>query len=150
MLKDEVKAFVYMEFLNNETGFTMINLMLRILIISVSLPVFVFVLGKIQVIPSNESLQIQQLYFLLQNDVYIATEVSHDTNRLYFHLETGETVQIEKYQDTLRRRVNQKGHEIYARNIHSFSLHSLPYGIIVSIETTKGGIYERTLITNKK
>lgn len=147
MLKVEPKTFVFTEFLKNNLGFTYTNFLLHMLIFTISLPVLLFGLAKIKVIPSEESLMIHQLFFMLQNDVYTATDVIYEDDRLYFYLDTGEIAFIEKYQDTLRRRVERKGHEIYARNIQTFSLQSVPYGVIVTIETTKGGVYKRTLVT---
>lgn len=146
MSKEEAKRFAFTAFKNDESGFSFASSLLALFIISLSLPLLVFAMAKIRVLPSEESMMMHQLFFMLQNEVNQAVEVYHDDKRLYFRLTTGETAFIEQYQDVLRRRVEQKGHEIYARNIESISLTSVPYGIIVTIKTKRGGLYERTLV----
>lgn len=150
MLKDVWKIFAFTEFHKLEAGFTYISSLIRLMIITISLPILLYGLSKVKVIPSEESLMIHQLYFLLQNELYMATHIAHDGKRIYYQLESGEIASIERYQSLLRRRVEGRGHEIYARNIQAVKIESVPYGINMTIETTKGGVYERTLVTRKQ
>lgn len=147
MLKNVQKNVAFTEFLKYEDGFTLINSLLRLFLISISLPILVFVFTKIKVISNEESLMVNQLFFILQNESFTAEDVYQIGNRLYFKLNHVEVATIEQYNNVLRRRVDNRGHEIYLRNIQSFHLEPLNYGINIKIETEKGDIYERTLIT---
>lgn len=137
-----------MELVRNDRGFTLINALFRLFLVTLSLPIFIFAFAKLKVLPTEDSLMMYQFFHVLQNEMYMAEEVYQIGNRLYFKLNDYETAMIEKYESFLRRRINNKGHEIYLRDVEDFELETIPYGIKLTIELEKGGVYERTLISN--
>jgi len=135
-----------MDYLHNNSGFTLINSLLRIAMLMLSLPILVTLLAKVSVNDSSESLQIQQLFYLIQQEINDAENMYTAQNRLYLKTRTNEIVSIELYGQTIRRRVDQSGHEIYARNILNVQFVELSYGIQMSVQTNKGETYETILI----
>lgn len=143
-----MKKGVFSEFLVNEHGFTLISSLLRILIISLTLPLLVFALDKFKPYSVEQTLSIEQLFYILQNEVYLADEVTYNQyNRLLLEVDNN-TISIEKYGALLRRRVNNEGHEVYYRDIRDFTIKSVESGVVVTITTLSGDVYERILVTN--
>src|SRR5699024_3839166 len=148
MRKKERKNAVCTEFGRCETGFTLVSSLLRLLIIIITLPMLILMYSKFTVKPYEERLSIQQLFFILQNEVYLAKEVTHGNNLLRFTV-NHDHITFERYGRLLRRRVNDEGHEIYLRNIDSFLLERSSNGIKITITMMTGEAYERILITNE-
>lgn len=146
MQKIGTNSFVYMEWRNNELGITLISHLLRLVIILITLPIIVFSINNIKVLPLSESLKVQQFFFILQLEAYTAKNVYTSNNQLFFTLSTGETAQFHNYQDVIRRQVQGRGHEIYLRDVKSLMTTELPYGVHVQVTTLKGDTYERTLV----
>lgn len=138
-----------MVFLTNESGFTLISSLLRIFIIVMILPMLIFILSKLTLQSMEESLSIQQLFFLIQAEINEADEVAHTQKRLYVS-QHDQKITFEQYGALLRRQVNGQGHEVYHRNIKSFNIKSLPYGKEIQIRTLTGETYERIIITSKQ
>lgn len=136
-----------MELSINECGFTLVSSLLRIVIISLTLPILVFVFSKLHTNSLEQTLSIEQLFFIMQNEIYEATEVSHTHNQLLLQVDDN-TVTFNRYGALIRRQVNNTGHEIYHRNISDFVLKSVANGVMVTITTLTGEVYERILITN--
>src|SRR5699024_1254288 len=103
-------------------------------------------LTYIHVSEADEDLPIKHFLIFLRNDVLSATDVSMDgNNRIYFHLQDGKIARVEQYKNMIRRRVDEKGHEVYLRDIEDFSVQSLAYGLKLTITTEKGKVYEKTI-----
>lgn len=134
--------------MRNELGFTLIASLLRMVIISITLPLLILMIAKFKVNANIESMSVQQFYFMLQNEINLVEGVSYDRDKLYLH-EAEHTVLIERYGQFLRRRVNNEGHEIYYRGIEKFSVDNHPFGIKVHLTTNTGDNYERILYTNE-
>lgn len=131
--------------LDNERGFTFSEMLLTIMIISITMPIIVYLFQLIQVDTDETDLAMMQFFIYLRDDVLRAESVSVTENEMYFQLTTGETVKIERYNDLIRRQVDGKGHEIYARDVKKFHLKRLSYGTKVSITTTEGKTYEKII-----
>jgi|SRR5699024_2005641 len=136
-----------MVLMKNELGFTLIGSLLRMTIISATLPLLILLLATFKVNANIESMSVQQFFFMLQNEINLVERVSYDKEKLYLH-EGESTASIERYGKFLRRRVNNEGHEIYYRGIEKFTVEKHPYGIKVFLRTNTGDMYERILYTN--
>ena len=136
-----------MVLMKNELGFTLIGSLLRMVIISMTLPLLILLLAKVKVNANIESMSVQQFFFMLQNEINLVDRVSYDKETLYLH-EVEYTASIERYGQYLRRRVNNQGHEIYYRGIEKFTVEKHPVGIKVFLTTNTGDMYERILYTN--
>lgn len=138
---------VYTELLMNECGMTLISSLLRILIIVLTLPILLFVFQKLHTNPLEETLSIEQLFIIMQNEIYDATEVSHTHNKISLTV-NNKIVTFNRYGRLIRRQVDDAGHEIYHRNIVDFAVQSVTNGVMITITTSTGGVYERVLVTN--
>lgn len=138
---------VYTELLMNECGMTLISSLLRILIIVLTLPILLFVFQKLHTNPLEETLSIEQLFIIMQNEIYDATEVSHTHNKISLTV-NNKIVTFNRYGRLIRRQVDDAGHEIYHRNIVDFAVQSVINGVMITITTSTGGVYERVLVTN--
>ena len=99
----------------------------------------------VQTQESTNELAIQQFFIFVRNDVLLAQGIYEQNDVLYFQLITGETATLEQYRNQIRRRVDQKGHEVYLRDIDSFSVEALTYGVNIIIMTSDGERYEKSI-----
>lgn len=145
MYKKEKKNHAYMQIIKNEYAFTFLEMMIVLSVIVITFPFIIFLLQQIKYEDDDEALSVTQFFLHLQSDILKAEEVNHDKNILYFTLNDEETAQIEQYKDTIRRRVNRKGHEIYLRNIKSILVRPNKIGYHYTVNTTKGESYEKVI-----
>lgn len=147
MQRKNQKHVAFMAFMHEQEGFTLISSLLRIFIITITLPVLIVILAKFTVDSAEESLSIQQLFFILQNEFNLADEVDYTKTRVYLRINSSLII-FERYGNQLRRTVHREGHVIYHRNIQSFNVERLPYGIKLKITMLSGDQYERILLSN--
>jgi len=132
--------------MKNERGTTLISILLTLLIIGITMPLLIHFLTYIHVTDTDQDMPIEHFFIFLRNDTLMATDVYADENDIvYFQLSTGEVARIEQYKNMIRRRVDGKGHEIYLRDIETFQVESLPYGIRVTIINEEGETYEKSI-----
>jgi len=134
-----------MDLKRNERGITYISMLLSIVVIMITLPLLIHFYSYVDTQKLNDDLIVQQFFVLVRNDILASEYVDYNQNILYCHLITGEVARIEQYQDVIRRRVDARGHEIYMRNVESFALQPVSYGINISITTKDGEEYEKTI-----
>lgn len=120
-------------------------MLLSIVVIMITLPLLIHFYSYVDTQKLNDDLIVQQFFVLVRNDILASEYVDYNQNILYCHLITGEVARIEQYQDVIRRRVDARGHEIYMRNVESFALQPVSYGINISITTKDGEEYEKTI-----
>lgn len=142
MYGEKKRGFVCMV-LTNERGYTFLHTIFALLIITVTFPVLIYLFQIIEVKSDENDLSVMQFFIILRNHILTAESTSALGNTFYFHLETGETVTIEQYDDVIRRQVNGLGHEIYLRNVQQFTLEPLDYGTKVYVTTLEGKTYEK-------
>ncbi|MFD2133537.1 competence type IV pilus minor pilin ComGF [Pseudogracilibacillus auburnensis] len=123
----------------------MIELLLTLMIITMTLPFVALFFSYINTPSFEEDMSIQQFFIFLRNDALLADNVYSENNKLFFNLTTNEIAKIEYYPSLIRRQVNGKGHEIYVRDIASLTIESLPYGSKIIVQTVKGETYEKTI-----
>src|SRR5690625_1387835 len=98
----------------NESGFTFIEVLVSLIILSITIPFIVYLFQFIEV-EQDEDVSVFPLFFFIRNEAIQAERVTTEQNILFFHMPTGETAKIEHYNDVIRRTVLDKGgHEIYA------------------------------------
>lgn len=112
----------------------------------ITLPLLVYLLTYVQPVKHNNELSVNQFFIFLRNDVLTSEQVyTDDDNKMYFLLPTDEVAHIEQYQNVIRRQVNGRGHEIYLRDIDSFTLQPISFGTQVTIVTKEGREYEKKI-----
>src|SRR5699024_11834490 len=89
MQRIKKKIFVYIDSKNDEDGFTLLSSLLRLMMISIVLPLLLFILTKITVLPMQSSMSVHQLFFIIQNELYRAREVTNSKNQLTYINEEG-------------------------------------------------------------
>src|SRR5699024_5563696 len=122
MKNNKRKLFAYMDIKNNEQGMTFISMLMAFIIILITLPFIIYFLTHLHESELNEDISLQQFFIFLRDDALFAENVFSEDNKLYFSLNTGEVAKIEQYNNVIRRQVDSRGHEIYMRNIESFTL----------------------------
>lgn len=145
MKKKRMNKFVYTDLHGNESGFTFISMMLALVILIIAVPLIHSLLTNVRMENLAPDLKVQQLYLLLRNDFLMAEEVTVHSDTIYVQLTTGETATIEQYHDSIRRRVERKGHEIYLRDVKHFQLEQNRFGINVIVTTNEGVTYAKTI-----
>lgn len=135
-----------MDWIENKSGFTFLEMLLTLTILMIILPFIPFLLQNVHYKIDNDYISVQQFFVFLQHDARKANEVIADKNRLSFVINDYEIATVESYQNSIRRRVNGKGHEIYLNDVSSFTIESKKHGYHVTVETSKGESYEKTII----
>ncbi|MCM3765263.1 competence type IV pilus minor pilin ComGF [Neobacillus niacini] len=132
---------------SNETGFTLIEVLLALSMLSI----IVFFMGPIfQIILQNQASQkalqaMEWEVFCMQikKEIRLSSKAEVVSGRLIL-TKDGETVYYEKYGSYLRRRVNSLGHEILIQNVSNYSFTKMPNRILVTVTDLKGKNYSVT------
>jgi competence protein ComGF len=129
----------------NESGTTFLSVLITFVIVIITLPILVYLLTYVEPVKHHNELAVNQFFMFLRNDVLTSEHVYSDDNKMYFLLSTGEIAHIEQYRNVIRRQINGRGHEIYIRNIDSFTLQPISFGTWVTITTEEGEVYEKKI-----
>jgi competence protein ComGF len=144
--------YVYTVFLNNERGFTLISMLLTAAILFITIPLLTYLIKSSAYSSHYDELNVQQFFHLLQNEVDNAAGYTINSNiiKLVLPEESGDgklvTATFEQYDNLIRRRVDNQGHEVYLRDVETFKVSSLPYGFRVNVLTLQGVHYEKTIV----
>ncbi len=141
-----MKPFAYMEKRKSEQGFTFVSLLIALSILALILPLTGHLLQAASFPDQKEELTIRQFFLFLRNDMINARDYEIDSQEIKLVLDSDEIATIEKYGLHIRRQVDGKGHEIYLRDIRDVHFSKLPYGMRVSITSSEGEQYEKTII----
>lgn len=99
---------------------------------------------KIVQYDSNEyTIDVHHFFIFLRNDIIQATDVQSTNHTLTLTLHTNVDATYQLYGSVIRRQVQNKGHEIYIRNIQSVGFQQNDGAIKVELTTTNGEIYEK-------
>lgn len=132
--------------LKNEFGFSFASILLTITLIFITLPFAAYLLDNLTYSSQQEAISVQQFVFYLRDELIQSESYKMNKSSISYKINDEEIGKISKYGDLIRRQVNNKGHEIYLRDIKDFSLESSTYGIHVVITTLSGEKYEETII----
>lgn len=130
----------------NDKGFTFLSALLTITILFITLPFTTYLVKGINFTSNYEELSLQQFYYFLRDDVIKSTELIVEPTKVTLQNYDGSLVTIEKYQNLIRRQIDGQGHEIYLRNIQEALFTNTSNGFRVSITSTQGEQYEKTII----
>lgn len=144
MLKINQKKSAYTIIQSNERGFTLVTILFSLAIISTTLALIPTIYRLLDQQSYTDELSIRQFFHFLSNEIHENDFNYVQANTIYVTKQTGEKISISSYQDMIRKQTNQTGHEILVRNIHTFIVEELSYGIHVTITTITGEIYAKT------
>ncbi len=121
----------------NSRGYTLIEALLSFTVffmISLSIPLVMkcFASIKQEMVPPhyyewnlfNES---------LRNELWRGTDVRITPDRVSFTVQN-KTISYEKYQHSIRRRVDNRGHEVVLQSVNMFSFSSIQQGVHMDVE----------------
>ncbi|HLQ95813.1 MAG TPA: ComGF family competence protein [Pseudogracilibacillus sp.] len=139
--------FVYMPYWTNNNGFTYVSVLLSFLIIFTTLPILVYFLSILDESPEASSVSVQQFFHIIQKNQYDALSIHIHEDRIYYErLKEGreEQVVMEQYESTVRQKVGERGHEIYLREVESFSVQEEKNYFMITLKLLNGETYEKT------
>lgn len=134
-----------MDWKTDESAFTLLEMLFVLSILAITLPFVIYLMQQIQTTTGHENASVQHFFVYLRNDALRADEMYGENNRLHYKINEFETATIERYDQVIRRRINGKGHEIYLRHVESFHVQPVDFGFHITITTTKGVTYEKTI-----
>ncbi len=73
----------------------------------------------------------------LKNELWKGTDIKVLPQEISFN-KNGEKISYEKYNSSIRRRVNDTGHEVVLQSVGSFSLTPLEQGIRINVDFDNG------------
>lgn len=132
--------------IRNEQGFTFISMIMTLTVIMVTLPILVHILKLMAYTSNYDELSIQQFTYFLRDEVNQSIDFDVNNNVLYLDSADGRKVTFKKYDDQITRQVNNKGYDVFARNISDIVFTKLTYGVHVKITSLKGAIYEKQIV----
>lgn len=136
----------YVGFKSNE-GFTLIEVLFALTILSIIVffmsPIFQIVLDKKESKADLQGMEWTVFCNQLKKEVRNSTNAEIISGRLILTREIG-SVQYEKYQTALRRRVNSTGHEIVLQNIEVSSFSILKNAVKITVRDLSGKEYSVT------
>lgn len=141
-----MKPSVYLEKRNNERGFTFLSLLVALSILALTLPLAGHLLQAASFTDQQEEFTIRQFFLFLRDDMISARDYQVSPHGVELELDNGEIATIEKYGLHIRRQVGGEGHEVYLRDIRDVYFSPHPFGISVSITSSEGEQYEKTIV----
>lgn len=130
-------------------GYTLIEMLLAF---NIFMLISLFLLAAISFLRSQEygaNLTTEMTWTLFvqqtKKELFTAQQIELSDEKIEFVIERGkqlETVSYEKYNNLLRRRVNQSGHEVLLFHVKAFKSRVVPGGIELEIQHENGDIFE--------
>ena len=144
MLKLKKKKYANTIIHPNENGFTLVSLLISLAIIGSTLTLIPTIYRLIEYDSHTSEYSIRQFFHFLSDEIYKNQYDYVENNTIHLTSESGKRITISFYPEVIRRQVNGDGHEIFVRDIDTFHVKELPYGLHVSIITTTGESYAKT------
>ncbi len=126
-----------------DEGFTLISTLISLSLVLISLPLIYQLVYEVKSISKFELSPYKFMVFI-KDDIHRSEQLIAKDNKLYFYLPTNEIATIEQYGKLIRRKVDDRGHEIYLREITNFQTEKLEHGVKVIITSKNGEKYEKT------
>lgn len=126
----------------HEHGFTLISTLISLSLVLISLPLLYELMSEVKNMSKLELSPYKFMVFITE-DIHRSEQIIAKNNKLYFYLPSGEVALIEQYDDLIRRQVDNRGHEIYLRDVVKFETNNLDYGVKVIIDFKDGEKYEK-------
>ncbi|RDI41165.1 competence type IV pilus minor pilin ComGF [Falsibacillus pallidus] len=124
----------------NEKGFTLVESLMVLLVFTIIcsfLPLIFSAYHSFRSFDPGIDYEWELFMIQLRNEVHQSESVSESEGRIILQTSQGEVL-YEKYQNVIRRRVNQLGHEIVLQDIQSSELKLDLNQVVISIQFTDG------------
>lgn len=131
--------------IQKSNGFTLFETIFSLFLISIVLFLFPFILAYFKTAPAEklQAKEVELFFIQISREIYNAKEMLIENKNLIVVLHNEDKVSYEQYNDLIRRRVNERGHEVLLQNIKAVDYelnHSL---VVIRIEGKDGERYER-------
>lgn len=130
----------------NNKGVTLLEVLFSITIYMVIIMTIPSILKFINVEHKLPSYEVELFYQQIGIDIREATHIEvHHEQTLLLYKPDGSVVKLEKYQNVIRRRVNNLGQEVLVQNIKSISFFIKNNGVEVVLMDREDNLYKRRL-----
>ncbi|HLR14423.1 MAG TPA: competence type IV pilus minor pilin ComGF [Bacillota bacterium] len=129
--------------MNNTKGFTLLSALFSLSVLIMILPLLSMSLKLVQQDPHEYTIDVHHFFIFLRNDIIQATEVESTNHSLTLRLGSNVDATYQLYGTVIRRQVQNKGHEIYIRNVQSLGFQQTDHRINIEVTTTNGEKYEK-------
>jgi competence protein ComGF len=131
--------------LQSERGFTMAEMLLSVmlfLMIASMLPLGMKIILEHRVAETLErKMEWEVFSSQVKKEIRSAQQMTVQPDRLFMKID-GQIILYEKYNSSMRRRVNFQGHEILVQNLSSFSFGKIADGVEIKARDLKGRDYQ--------
>lgn len=131
--------------LKNDHGFSMVSMLAAVSLIFISLPFVAYLLSSLSYTSHYDALSVNHFFLFLRDELIEAEDIEIKPYSIDYEVENGEIATISHYKDLVRRQVGKRGHEVYLRDVEQIIFKTASYGIRVTIITSKGDRYAKTL-----
>jgi competence protein ComGF len=129
---------------SNETGFTLIEVLLALTILSIIAfymgPIFHTVLNNHRSQYALQEMEWEVFCMQMKKEIRMASKAEVVSGRLILTKDS-ETIYYEKYNSLLRRRVNSLGHEILLQNVSDYQVTVLTNQVNIKVTDLNGKNY---------
>ena len=130
----------------NDPGFTVIELLISLSLMTFFLLITLPIWNTLQHQSQAERFSVYQFFHIATDEVQKNDVIEGAKNRLVMQTINDDQVILSRYNDTIRRRVNQTGHEILLRNINSFEVIQNHDHLKINLIMKSGNQYEKVII----
>ncbi|WP_181350099.1 competence type IV pilus minor pilin ComGF [Thalassobacillus sp. CUG 92003] len=132
----------------SKNGFTLFEVLISLMVLLIILPMATAIISLLQVNDSQHELAVQQFFQFIDYELSRAETSRVSPQALDFTRLDGDHVRFESYNGAIRRRVNERGHELLLNEVEhiTFTLKS-PRLLSVTVKINKGESYEKQFRT---
>lgn len=143
MQKKLMNPSAYMPYQLNEKGFTFITTLAMMAILAMTLPFLGLTMKMVQPNTGYDELSINEFFRFVRDELIQSRSYYINDNILYLLQENDKVTTISQYESQIRRRVDDRGHEIYLRDITEIKFTEDDFGLKIEVTDMKGIIYEK-------
>src|SRR5699024_8983237 len=125
---------------------TLLSALVSLSIIVMMLPFFSMTLKLMQNNHHEYTIDVEHFFTFLRDDIIDATDIRVSNSTLTLHLSTNKVASYSLYEQVFRRQIQNKGHEIYIRNIKDVHFTLNDHSILVELKTTNGEHYTKEFL----
>ena len=136
--------------LQAESGFTLIEMLISLSMILVILAITPSLWNYLQLEPQTEQFSVYQFFHVVTDEIQLNQLLRQSEDSLLLENSDNDQILISKYNNTIRRQVNQTGHEILLRDIEKFELKYNDHYLLIQLQMESGNTYEKVITIFKK
>ena len=129
---------------NKEAGFTLIETLLSLLAFmvmsSLILQMMIIVTPSYSKVQSLNEMEWELFLLNIKREMKMSSSV-HITNHTLQYVVNEQVISIEPYQNLLRRKVNNQGHEVMLHKVGDFRVHQEGIFIVMKVRDQSGQLY---------